>query len=457
VHLAGAALWVVGGAALLLRLLLHMYLPAADRNTLVKLYGSGRKRAAGVARSQRIQVASIVTCFLLLLALTGVLLPGLYAGSAAYGSEHAAQSFDVSVLVGCCLLWCALYLPSVYHAYRLVGEQARVRRAAQAGSASSPGASPTAAAAQKRRSTIAEGQSTIISSSGSSGAEKSGELLEMHASEDGSSALSLAAVLHDPVLLLHFRRFAEARFDGEALYFLCACQAFFRQLRRDTWNLSQLLEALQAICDEYVSAGAKQEVNLSQSLRVNTLAAVQNLRLLAVSSARERLKPASAELKATACACLQGAVKEVYQLVHFNSYSRFLASASVLTRAQRLVSWAEEFDEVDEEERHALLARLEGQQIEINRRAAAEQSTEGSGHSAHALKQRYGVREMQLLQPEQATESAVPQRAALIVRIATTEPPTSLPLSGSPSTVEHLRPIPADESEQLYLPGQLSS
>jgi hypothetical protein len=139
---------------------------------------------------------------------------------------------------------------------------------------------------------------------------------------------------------LHFRRFAEERFDGEALHFLLSVQQFFKRLRDSTLNLTQLLEELDRIVIEFIAADAKEQVNLSSSLRDSTLEAVDALRMHAVTLARERLKPASAELKGQARQCLQPAVSEVYQLVQWNSFPRFVASKTMV-RSQKLLGWAE--------------------------------------------------------------------------------------------------------------------
>jgi hypothetical protein len=168
------------------------------------------------------------------------------------------------------------------------------------------------------------------------------------------------------VLLLHFRRHAESSFDAEPVHFLLQCQSLYRQLRGATLNLTQVLSGLEAICDEFIAEGAPQQVNISSAMRDSTLAAVQDMRLTAVAQARNRLKPASAEFKSQARQCLQAAVSEVYGLVQLNSHPRFLNSAA-LRRSQHVLGWTDGFNELDEEEQAAVMAKLRDAQFQAAR------------------------------------------------------------------------------------------
>jgi hypothetical protein len=164
----------------------------------------------------------------------------------------------------------------------------------------------------------------------------------MSPDSDILSSLPLSAVLRDPLLLLHFRRFAESLFDAEPLHFLLDCQTFFKQLQTQTLNLSQLLESLDYITDEYVKAGARQQVNLSSHLRDITLASVQTMRFTEVAMTRDRFKPVSSEMKAQSRFCLHGAVLEsvsagtVEQLSEISAIHQIDESSS---EARQLVRW----------------------------------------------------------------------------------------------------------------------
>jgi len=331
-QLSGIVLWFVGGFILIFGLLFRVHFNELF-GMLINIKGKASSRRV-ITRVQALQVNSIAASFFLLMFLTLLLITSLY------NIGIATDFMQLFTLVGSVAIWSTLYLPSFWRARQLMTKSSKC---------------------------IAD------DSAKSKSINASMDLMIPQHDAEGLFSMSLASVLSDPLLILHFRRFTEQRFDGEAIHFLLACQVFYRSLHTSTLNLTQLTEALENIAEEFIVIGAKQQVNISQDLRDATLTSIQDFRLTAVTMARERLKPASIVLKASARACLHGAVTEVYRLVQFNSYPRFLASTSIMAHSQKLFSWAEGFDEVDQEEQIALLAKLKNQH-NVARRTSSQHS-----------------------------------------------------------------------------------
>jgi len=334
VHCTFMALWCCGNAAVMVQLLLRIHfdsLCGSTRDYTTTVRAKAARRAARATRAQKLQVDSIALSLLF-----GVGTALLLLWSIFLSTDPNVQLVDIVGLVGSLVGWGSLYLPSVFRARELMQPQQQ-----------------SAEDKADRAAGLGGDQSDTIGN------------------------VSLVHVLSDSLLLLHFRRFAEERFDGEALHFLLSVQQFFKRLRDSTLNLTQLLEELDRIVVEFIVAGAKQQVNVSSSLRDSTLAAVDALRMHAVTLARERLKPASAELKGQARQCLQAAVSEVYQLVQWNSFPRFVASKTMV-RSQKLLGWAEGFDELDEEEQSALLLRFKERQSQIRKQLIEASQTAAS-------------------------------------------------------------------------------
>jgi hypothetical protein len=352
VQLACVAVWAVGCLILVSKLLLRVHFSELFGRSYASVVKSKQAMRAGrITRAQLLQVDSIAAALVFLAAAAGLLISSLYTAT-----DAEIMRMNCVVLVAVALCWAVLYLPSVLRARTLMRPQQQ-------------GAGEIGAGGRGRgRSVELLGGGTNSTNSGSSSTGQ----------DDSIGSMSLATVLSDPLLLLHFRRFAELRYDGEALHFLLSVQRFFKSLRDTTMNLAQLLDALEELTGEFVVAGSKSQVNLSQAMRDATLTQVADLRMHAVTLARERLKPASPELKAQARQCLQSAVQEIYQLIGWNAFPRFL-SGSAIARSQRLLSWAEGFDLLDSEEQVAMLLRLKEQQAMAKRISEGSQVTNRSG------------------------------------------------------------------------------
>jgi hypothetical protein len=183
------------------------------------------------------------------------------------------------------------------------------------------------------------------------------------ANRSSSELNSLANIFSDPLIVIHFQRFAESAFDAEAVHFLLACQEYFGLLKSSTVTVAQLVCGAQQIFDEYIVDGASQQVNIGSTLRMESLAALTELRL---TTSAQKLKPATSDLKAKARACFHSALKEVYSLVQVNSYARFLKSAAA-ARCENLIRWTEGFDELDDQEQTGMLRKLTKQQQQSRR------------------------------------------------------------------------------------------
>lgn len=250
---------------------------------------------------------------------------------------------------------------------------------------------------------------------------------------DQTSIMPLTSIMREPLLLLHFRRYAGQHFDAEAVHFLLTAQIFYKRMQSSTLNLNQLIEELDAICEKYIQQGAAEQVNISSALRSEALEQVQALRFVAISNAKARLKPASVEMKAQSRECLQKVVMEVYSLVQLNSYPRFLNS-SALSRLHRLMEWCDEFLELDSDEQTATILKLRDAQARAMKQSDDTQLHSRSGGTLLEQDQQRKKAEAQLTAPHGqaggSTRANPPSRLALAASRVSSLPAGAISPSG---------------------------
>ena len=322
-HLA----WMVAGPLLALQLLARTYLTALFGASTYQMVHKSRSKGQGkISRVQLVQVHSLALVWMCWVATAAALLSILL--SPQYYSVHQTSVLISNGLIvaGVVCIVLALLLPSIFHHCSRRSQSAKLHRQQ---AAAIGGGRP---------------QSTSVTPS----------------EEDGPASRSLAALLSEPLYVLHLRRFAERSFDAEAIHFLLAAQTFLQHIKSPTFTLAQLMLELGQLCKDYIEEGAPQQVNVSSRMRQEAMAGIDGIRMAAVALAGSRLKPASTDIKAQTRSCLHALIQEVYQLVQLNSYPRFLLSSNV-SRAQHLQSWADGFAELDMEEMAAMLKTLNTQ------------------------------------------------------------------------------------------------
>lgn len=355
VHLAVNVPVLSFAIGLLLRVIyrvhLASYFAAAQSYAAVAPRSKGAAAASSVSRVHATTANSLILSMGMLCLLCGLLLFTVYMPIDPLQLNFLTTYTTAVVIAGVPALLLALFGPSLARLKQMQRSEAKATRRTAFVSPLDGRRERAATAAATAKTASSNSQSTDAVSREESESETSND-------SDNFSVLPLAAILRDPVLLLHFRRFATSHFDAEPLHFLLNCQRFYKRMNASTLNLNQLIDELTNIADQFIVPGAPEQVNISSQLRGEVLEKIQSLRFVAIRDAKARLKPAAADMKSQARECLHAAVMEVYYLVSLNSHPRFLNSSSHMARLQRLIGWCDEFGLLDLEEQAATLDKL---------------------------------------------------------------------------------------------------